>query len=73
MGSLSNLLARGGGPRPRTNGARSGPLRKIVSVEYKGQTPYETLECGHTNMAKRDLMGFTNATRRRCRKCKETK
>lgn len=71
MGSLSRLLARGGGPRPRSNGARTGPLRKIISVEYKGGTPFETLECGHTIIAKQDLMGFTNAVRRRCRKCKE--
>ena len=70
MGTLSRLLARGGGPRPRSNGSRAGPLRKIVSTEYKGDTPFETLECGHTIMAKRDLMGFTNAVRRRCWKCK---
>ena len=72
MGTLSRLRAGGGGPRPRSNGARSGPLRKIVSTEYRGDTPFETLECGHTIMAKRDLMGFTNAARRRCRKCKPT-
>jgi hypothetical protein len=70
MGSLSRLRARGGGPRPRSNGALTGPLRKIVSTEYKGDAPFETLECGHTIMAKRDLMGFTNAARRRCWKCK---
>lgn len=68
-GSLSRLLARGGGPRPRSNGAKTGPLRKIVSTEYKGDVPFETYECGHVAIAKRDLMGFTNATRRRCRKC----
>jgi len=71
MGTLSRLHARGGGPRPRSNGARTGPLRKIVSTEYKGDAPFETLECGHTIMAKRDLMGFTNAARRRCWKCKQ--
>lgn len=71
MGTLSKLRARGGGPRPRSNGAHTGPLRKIVSTEYKGDAPFETLECGHTIMAKRDLMGFTNAIRRRCWKCKQ--
>lgn len=71
MGTLSRLLARGGGPRPRSNGARTGPLRKVVSVEYRGDAPLETLECGHVAIAKRDLMGYTNAARRRCRKCKQ--
>lgn len=71
MGSLSRLLARGGGPRPRSNGSHTGPLRKIVSTRYAGDVPFETLECGHEIMAKRDLMGFTNAARRRCRKCKK--
>lgn len=70
MGKLSELLRRGGGPRPRSNGSGGGPLRKIVSTEYKGCIPWETLECGHEAMAKRDLMGFTNATRRRCNECK---
>lgn len=70
-GSLSQALKSGKGPRPRSNGAHTGPLRKIIATEYKGDTPFETLECGHTLMAKRDLMGFTNAVRRRCRKCKE--
>ena len=71
MGTLSRLRARGGGPRPRSNGSHTGPLRKIVSTEYKGDAPFETLECGHALMAKRDLMGFTNAVRRRCWKCKQ--
>lgn len=70
MGTLSQLRARGGGPRPRSNGAHTGPLRKVVSVEYKGDAPLETLECGHVAIAKRDLMGYTNAARRRCRACK---
>ena len=69
-GQLSRQLARGGGPRPRSNGAGTGPLRKVVSVEHKGGVPFETYECGHVEVAKRDLMGFTNAARRRCRKCK---
>lgn len=57
---------------PRLVYARSGPLRKIVAEgvnEHGGQT--ETLECGHTILRKQDLMGPTNAARRRCRKCKK--
>jgi len=75
MGTLSAILARGGGPRPRSNGSKSGPLRKIVSTDYRGGIPWETLECGHEQAAKRDLMGFTNAVRRRCHYCakEETK
>jgi hypothetical protein len=71
VGKLSQLRSQGRGPRPRSNGAHTGPLRKIVSTRYRGETPFETLECGHEIMAKRDLMGFTNAERRRCRKCKK--
>lgn len=70
MGSLSAILRRGGGPRPRSNGSKSGPPRKIVSTDYRGGIPWETLECGHEQAAKRDLMGFTNAVRRRCHYCK---
>lgn len=70
MGTLSALRLRGGGPRPRSNGSRSGPLRRVTSIEYKGGVPFETYECGHVAVAKRDLMGFTNAARRRCRQCK---
>lgn len=74
MGTLRDRYARGGGPRPRSNGAHAGPLRKIVAEgvnEHGVET--ETLECGHTLHRKRDLMGPTNATRRRCRKCKPEK
>ena len=57
-----------------SNGSRTGPLRKVVNVEYAGSgrdaIPIETLECGHVQHAKRDLMGFTNAYRRRCWQCK---
>lgn len=71
MGSLSRQLLRGGGPCPRSNGSKSGPLRKIVSTDYRGGIPWETLECGHEIAAKRDLMGFTNAVRRRCWNCRQ--
>jgi hypothetical protein len=46
-------------------------LRVVTSIEVRGGVPFETLECGHEIVAKRDLMGFTNAKRRRCWKCKE--
>jgi hypothetical protein len=72
MGTLRDRYARCGGPRPRSNGANSGPLRKIIAEGvngHGGQT--ETLECGHTIRRKHDLMGPTNALRRRCRKCKQ--
>jgi len=69
-GQLSQVLRSGRGPQPRSNGAKTGPLRKVVFVEYKGGVPFETYECGHVAIAKRDLMGYTNAARRRCRKCK---
>lgn len=71
-GSLSRTIRRGGGPRPQSNGSDSGPLRRIVAEgenEHGVQT--ETLECGHTIRRKRDLIGFTNAVRRRCPKCKK--
>lgn len=70
MGHLSNMLAHGKGPRPRSNGSHRGPLRRIVATEYVGDIPRETLECGHVQTATRDLMGYTNAVRRRCWRCK---
>ena len=72
MGTLRDRYARGGGPRPKSNGALAGPLRKIIAEgvnEHGGQT--ETLECGHTIRRKQDLMDPTNAVRRRCWKCKK--
>jgi hypothetical protein len=69
MGSLSALRSRGAGPSPRSNGSKSGPLRSIVDYWYVGDVRFERYECGHEAEAKRDLMGYTNATRRRCRKC----
>lgn len=72
-GSLSRLMqVKGDGPRPRSNGSSSGPLRKVMSEgvnEHGVQT--ETLECGHTIRRKKDLFGHTNAFRRRCRHCKK--
>lgn len=71
MGTLRDRYARGGGPRPRHNGAKSGPLRKVVAESVNEHGAHtETLECGHVILRKKDLFGYTNAVRRRCRKCK---
>jgi hypothetical protein len=70
MGHLSNMRARGYGPRPRSNGSKTGPLKKIVGHVKVGYATMEALECGHFQMPKQDLMGETNAVRRRCTKCK---
>jgi hypothetical protein len=70
MGSLSNLFWNNRGPRPRSNGAKSGPLRRVVASWCVGKYVFERYECGHEREAKRDLMGYTNAVRRRCRACK---
>ena len=43
----------------------------IASTDVRAEIPWETPEWGHEIAAKRDLMGFTNAARRRCWKCKE--
>ncbi len=41
------------------------PLRKIVKYSHG----YETLECGHVQLPRRDFVGLTNAVRRRCKQC----
>jgi hypothetical protein len=70
MGHLSNMRFQGKGPRPRSNGSDGGPLKKIVGTCWVGGARMEALECGHLQMPKRDLMGETNAVRRRCCRCK---
>ncbi len=48
------------------------PLRKVVGHgvnEHGGHT--ETLECGHAVRRLNDIIGPTNANRRRCRYCYE--
>jgi hypothetical protein len=76
-GSLGNQRANGGGPgRHGGKGRqRTGPLRKVIreGVGLHPEYPhsfYELLECGHLQLPVEDLMGPTNAYRRRCRKCK---
>ena len=54
-----------------------GPLKKVVRefviferVHMLEMPRYrEELECGHIIPQKRDIYGYTNATRRRCWKC----
>lgn len=72
---ISAQRRAGGGPG-RTGGKgnqRTGPLRRIVDHVYTAEWPnllQELLECGHTQLPVRDLIGETNAVRRRCRQCK---
>jgi hypothetical protein len=62
-GSLSRQIRGGGMRRGKVN---TDPLRKVVGEDGD----YETLECGHTILARFDLIGRTYADRRRCWKCK---
>lgn len=72
MGHLSNMLAHGKGPRPKT--VNRDPLRKIVDgYRTCGGIWMEILECGHEQAQKHDLMGPTNAVRRRCWRCAKEK
>jgi hypothetical protein len=66
MGSLSNMRAHGRGPRGGQYKGRA-PLRRVV--ESHADNRLETLECGHTIHPPQDIIGPTNATRRRCHKC----
>lgn len=61
--------------RKHGNGSDRGPLRKVVCVRtlrYTGgvEVQREELECGHLIPIRKDLVGHTNAARRRCGKCK---
>jgi len=50
--------------------SKKRPLRLVVDAyqnEYGAQV--ERLECGHVIARKQDIYGYTNAHRRRCRKC----
>lgn len=49
-----------------------GPLRKVISRAWDEHgVEFETLACGHTIRRKRDMIGPTNADRRRCRFCRD--
>ncbi len=52
------------------NGEKGRPLRKIVGICFVGGVRMEAYECGHIAMPKSDIIGETNATRRRCVRCK---
>lgn len=52
------------------NGSDGGPLRKVVGICSVGGVRMEAYECGHVAMPKSDIVGETNAARRRCRRCK---
>jgi len=54
-------------PVPATTVA---PLRTVIRTEVRHGVPYEHLECGHVVMSKLDIIGFTNARRRRCNRCR---
>lgn len=57
-------------------GARAFPLRRIVGVELRPlaydvsiKVPWEVLECGHAMRPRKDIIGETNASARRCARC----
>ena len=72
MGTLSRQRAQGRGPRGGTYQGKA-PLRRIEDRWWPSSDPrdpgLERLECGHVITQKCDLIGPTNATRRRCWKC----
>lgn len=46
---------------------KKGPLRLVVV----SGTSEELYECGHRALRKQDIYGFTNAYKRRCRRCRD--
>jgi hypothetical protein len=57
--------------RGHGNGSDRGPLRKVVGHKPTAHgSMWEVLECGHWQPPRSDLVGETNAQRRRCGKCK---
>lgn len=70
-------LTIGNGEKKKTLKELHGPLRKVVRFYmkklegFKTEFPYELLECGHEIMQKRDIYGYTNASSRRCHKCRD--
>lgn len=55
---------------------RTSPLRKVLGFVMVPVEPghhielrEELYECGHTRLPKQDIIGETNAFRRRCYKC----
>lgn len=67
-GAMSELIHRrasSGGRSYSVSPTRWAPLRKITDEHY----PHEALECGHTLRVRSDMIGETNAYRRRCVEC----
>jgi len=56
--------------RRKRRGAALGPLRKVIGYDTSEHgVRLEVLECGHSIHEKQDIIGPTNAYRRRCRHC----
>jgi hypothetical protein len=61
--------ARSGGNAYSVSPARWAPLRKITDKRNYRNTVVEVLECGHEQRIREDMIGETNAYRRRCEQC----
>jgi len=58
----------------RKRGAAIGPLRKIIGYDTSEHgVQLDILECGHVIHRRQDIIGPTNAFRRRCRHCLKEK
>lgn len=72
MATSKSERGRRGGLSAARRATNLYPLRKVVGYvphpEYPAVT-LEELECGHTQHIKQDMVGETNAERRRCGKC----
>jgi len=68
---MSKRLKGRYGRRPQ---GLTAPLRKIIDWWPLGSFPgtplQELLECGHIVLQRSDIIGPTNAVRRRCKKCR---
>lgn len=65
-----NWARKGGRHRPLQKRPLA-PLRKIVAMwsDWPSSIMQELLECGHVVQQRSDIIGPTNAYRRRCRRC----
>lgn len=59
-----------GGAVGNGNNSEGRPLRKVIDICFVGGVRMEAYECGHICMPKSDIIGETNAARRRCFRCK---
>lgn len=69
MSNLVQSRARSGGNAFSISPTRWAPLRKIVGTDSYRSTTVEILECGHDQRVREDMIGETNAYRRRCVEC----